>query len=142
MTQVHYVDSVRPDVDIDPLFKSMLKHHWIEEAQHAKLDTLVIDELAQHIGADERDAVIDEFLEIVAFLDRGLLAQATLNLDALEQLTGRTIEDREAIQAKQHQAARWTYLGSGIVHPTFAATLQEISPRGADRVAEVARAFS
>jgi hypothetical protein len=141
MTQVHYVDSVRGDVDIDPLFKSMLKHHWIEEAQHAKLDTLVIDDLAEGLSAEEVDAAIEDFLEIVAFLDGGLLAQAGLNLDALERQTGRTIDDREAIHVQQHQAARWTYLGSGIRHPTFVATLEEISPRGAERVAEAARAF-
>src|SRR5206468_5212276 len=75
MTQVHYVDSVRGDVNIDPLFKTMLKHHWIEEAQHAKLDNLVIHELAENLSADELDAAIDEFLEIVAFLDQGLQAQ-------------------------------------------------------------------
>ena len=142
MTQVHYVGSVRGDVDIDPLFKSMLRHHWIEESQHAKLDTLVIDDLAGGLGADELDASIDDFLEIVAFLDGGLLAQAGLNLDALERMTGRKIDDREAVQVQQHQAARWTYLGSGIVHPTFVETLQEISPRGAERVAEAAKAFS
>ena len=141
MTQVHYVDSVRGDVDIDPLFKTMLKHHWIEEAQHAKLDNLVIHELAGDLGVDQRNAAIDEFLEIVAFLDQGLQAQAGLNLDALERLTGRTIQDRESIQVQQHQAARWTYLGSGMVHPTFVATLEEISPAGAERVAEAARAF-
>ena len=40
MTQQHYLGSVRDDGDLDPLFKSLLKHHWMEEAQHAKLDTL------------------------------------------------------------------------------------------------------
>lgn len=142
MTQVHYVDSVRGDVDIDPLFKTMLKHHWIEEAQHAKLDRLVIHELADGLSDDELDSAIDDFLEIVAFLDRGLEAQAALNLDALERLTGRTFDDRGAIEAQQHQAARWTYLGSGIGHRTFVATLEEISPSGAKRVAEAARVFS
>ena len=142
MTQAHYVGSVRDAGDIDPLFKSMLKHHWIEESQHAKLDSLVIHELAENLSVEERDTAIDEFLEIVAFLDQGLQAQAGLNLDALERLTGRTIDDREAIQVQQHQAARWTYLGSGLFHPTFVATLEEISPAGAERVAEAAREFS
>jgi hypothetical protein len=142
MSQVHYVDSVKDAGDIDPLFKSMLKHHWIEEAQHAKLDTLVIDALADGLNAEEVETAIDGFLEICAFFDAGLQAQAGLNLDALDRLTGRTIEDRGAIQAQQHTAARWTYLGSGLTHPTFVETLEEISPPGAERVAEVARAFS
>ncbi|HKU93102.1 MAG TPA: hypothetical protein VJP82_07130, partial [Sphingomicrobium sp.] len=46
MTQAHYVGSIRDDSDIDPLFKSLFKHHWMEEAQHAKLDTLIVDALA------------------------------------------------------------------------------------------------
>jgi hypothetical protein len=141
MTQTHYVDCVKDAGDIDPLFKSMLKHHWIEEAQHAKLDALVLDANAAGMSAEEVDSAIGELLEIGAFFDDGLREQARLNLDALERLTGRTIEDREAIEAQQHQAARWTYLGSGLTHPTFVANLEKLSPRGAERVAEAASAF-
>jgi len=36
MSQRHYVESVRSDERLDPLFKSLLKHHWLEEAQHAR----------------------------------------------------------------------------------------------------------
>ena len=43
MTQRHYVESVRDDQDLDPQFKSLLRHHWMEEAQHAKLDTLMVE---------------------------------------------------------------------------------------------------
>lgn len=141
MSQTHYVDSIKDARDVDPLFKSLLKHHWIEEAQHAKLDTLILDEIAENLSADEVAAAINDFLEIGAFLDGGLQAQAGMNLDALERLTGRTIGDRDAILVQQHQAARWTYLGSGITHRSFAATLGEISPQGAQRVAEAARSF-
>ena len=142
MSQVHYVDSVKDAGDIDPLFKSMLKHHWMEEAQHAKLDALLIDSMAAGLSPAELDTAIGEFLEIGAFFDEGLKTQAGFNLDALEQVIGRRLEDRPAIAAQQHQAARWTYLGSGLTHPTFVATLEAISPRGAERVAEAARLFS
>ena len=47
MTQSHYVDSVHDDRDLDPLFRSLLKHHWMEEAQHARLDTLMVEALAE-----------------------------------------------------------------------------------------------
>src|SRR6185369_4279311 len=30
MTQRHYLDSVRSDEGLDPLFKSLLRHHWME----------------------------------------------------------------------------------------------------------------
>src|SRR5262245_61621644 len=44
--QRHYLDSIKDDQDLDPQFKSLLKHHWLEEAQHTKLDTLMVEELA------------------------------------------------------------------------------------------------
>src|SRR5215813_7569885 len=47
MTQKHYTESVQDNQQLDPQFKSLLKHHWMEEAQHAKLDTLMVEALAQ-----------------------------------------------------------------------------------------------
>src|SRR5918998_6618756 len=72
MTQAHYLGSIRDDGDIDPLFKSLLRHHWMEEAQHAKLDTLVVDALAEGRSEVEIDSAIDDLFDIGAFLDDGL----------------------------------------------------------------------
>jgi len=142
MTQQHYLGSIRDDGDIDPLFKSLMKHHWMEEAQHAKLDTLIVDALAEGRTEEQIDKVVDEFLEIGGFLDDGLKTQAGFNLDALEKVIGRKLENREEIQAQQHQAARWTYIGSGLVHERFISTLNDISPNAAKRLAEVAPVFA
>ena len=143
MTQAHYLDSVRDDAGIDPLFKSLLRHHWMEESQHARIDTLMVELLAE--GRDEAaiDRAIDEYLEIGMFLDGGLEGQAALNLAAFEAVTGRVLADadREGFLAAQHQALRWTYLGSGMTHPQFRATLGAISPAARDRIDAVAPAF-
>jgi hypothetical protein len=116
----------------------------MEEAQHAKLDTLMVEALA-----DDRDeagiaTAVDGYFEIGAFLDNGLKAQAGLNLDALEEATGRAIEEgrRVALLERQHQALRWTYLGSGLTHPKFAATVAAMSPAAGERVAAAAPLFS
>lgn len=142
MTQQHYLGSIRDDGEIDPLFKSLMKHHWMEEAQHAKLDTLIVDALAERRSEAEIDRAIDEFFEIGSFLDEGLKTQAQFNLDALEQVIGRKLEGRDEIAAQQHQAARWTYLGSGMVHDRFKATLKAMSPAAAARIAAAAPMFS
>ena len=142
MTQQHYLGSIRDDGDIDPLFKSLMKHHWMEEAQHAKLDTLIVDALAEGRSEEQIDKAIDEFFEIGAFLDGGLKQQAVFNLDALETAIGRKVENRAEILDQQHQAARWTYLGSGMVHDRFKATLATLSPRAAERIAEAAPLFA
>ena len=142
MTQAHYLGSVKDNGDIDPLFKSLLKNHWIEESQHAKLDTLIVDALAEGKTEEQIQKAIDEVFEIAEFLDGGLKAQAAFNLDALEKVIGRTVEDREAIIAQQHQAARWTYVGSGMVHERFIATLKTLPGRAAERIAEAAPVFA
>ena len=142
MTQAHYLGSIRDDGDLDPLFKSLMKNHWMEEAQHAKLDTLIVDALAEGRTEEQIDKAIDEFFEIGGFLDEGLKAQAGFNLDALEKAIGRKLENRDEIIAQQHQAARWTYIGSGMVHERFKATLESLSPRAAERIAEAAPVFA
>src|SRR5580765_5053781 len=63
MTQRHYIESVKDDGDLDPQFKSLLRHHWMEEAQHAKLDTLMIARLAKEGG---REAIAKAFADFAA----------------------------------------------------------------------------
>ena len=142
MTQQHYLGSIRDNGDIDPLFKSLMKHHWMEEAQHAKLDTLIVEALAEGRTPEQIDKAMDEFFEIGGFLDDGLKQQAVFNLDALEKVIGRKVENRAEFLAQQHQAARWTYIGSGMVHERFIAALQGLSPRAAERIAEAAPLFA
>jgi len=144
MSQSHYLESVRDDAGIDPLFASLLRHHWIEEAQHAKLDTLMVEALAD--GRDEAaiTAAIDGYLEIGLYLDEGLKVQTRLNLAAFEAAAGRTLDAAAAenLLAQQHQALRRTYLGSGMNHPQFRAMLGAISPAARDRIDAVAPSFS
>ena len=142
MSQQHYLGSIRDNGDLDPLFKSLLRNHWMEEAQHAKLDTLIVEALAEGRSEEQIDQAIGEFFEIGAFLDEGLKTQAGLNLDALEKAIGRKLENGDEILAQQHQAARWTYIGSGMVHERFKATLEAISARAAERIAEAAPVFA
>lgn len=142
MTQQHYLGSIKDDGDIDPLFKSLMKNHWVEESQHAKLDTLIVDALAEGRNEEQIDKAIDEFFEIGAFLDGGLKQQVAFNLDALEKVIGRKLENRAEIEEQQHQAARWTYIGSGMVHERFKATLLNISANAAARMAEAAPVFA
>jgi hypothetical protein len=144
MTQEHYLQSVRNDGALEPLFKSLLRHHWMEEAQHAKLDALMVKALAE--GRSEADlfAAFEEYLEIAAFLDGGLRAQTEMNLAAFERRIGRSLPalHRAALLGQQHQAARWTFLGSGMAHPKFRASLARLSPRLIERLDAVAPTFA
>jgi hypothetical protein len=81
MTQRHFIECIRDDQGLDRQFASMLRHHWMEEAQHAKL------------------------------------------------------------AEQQHQAQRWTFIGSGMSHPNFLGTVQQLSPASGKRLTEIAPAF-
>lgn len=144
MTQRHYLDSIADDRQLDAQFKSLLKHHWMEEAQHAKLDTLMVESLAEGCDEQELEKAINEYLEIGGFLDGGLKMQTQFDLEAFERATSRKLTDgqREQFMTTQHQANRWTYLGSGMTHPNFLATVEQLQPEARKRLeTEVAPIF-
>jgi hypothetical protein len=144
MTQRHYIDSVRDDQELDPQFKSLLKHHWMEEAQHAKLDTLLVEALAEGRTSRQIEAAVEEYLEIGGLIDAGLEQQVELDLDAFTRATGRELneEEKDRFRRTQLQANRWTYLGSAMTHKRVLETLSSLSPAARKRVEEVAPAFA
>jgi hypothetical protein len=143
MTQQHYVESVRNENGLDPQFKSLLRHHWVEEAQHTKLDTLMVRELTEKLTPSEIETGISDYVSIGALIDGGLNIQVDFDLQALQLAIGRTLNtsDQERFRKVQLQALRWTYLGSGMTHPNFLATVGEFSPGGRQQIEEMAPAF-
>jgi len=143
MTQRHYIESVKDDGDLDPQFKSLLRHHWMEEAQHAKLDTLMVQALASTRGGEEIDRAVDGYLDIGGFLDAGLKQQVELDLESFVKATGRRLSDEETAEfiKVQHQANRWTYLGSGMTHPNVLSSIESISPAARKQIEEIAPVF-
>jgi hypothetical protein len=142
MTQRHYLDGVK-DAPLDPQFASLLRHHWMEEAQHAKLDTLLVETLARPFGESQIMRAVDEYLEIGGMIDGGLRQQVKLDIEALRAATGRVLTEaeRERFTEVQLQALRWTFIGSGITHPQFLATVGCLSPAARTRLEQVAPAF-
>jgi hypothetical protein len=145
-TQKHYVESVRNNAaeQLDPLFCSLLKHHWLEESQHAKLDTLIVDKIAGELQPQQIEAGVDDYMDIGKMLDGGLAAQVQLDIESLQRATGRTFtsEERASITEKQTKAYRWTFLLSGMTHPNFDRSLRELSVQGHERVGQLARAIA
>lgn len=142
-TQRHYIDSIRENIDLDPQFKRLLKYHWIDEAQHTKLDTLMIEAMAKNYSQEEIKKAFDEYLEIGAFLDQGLAQQVQFDLDSLTRATGRELNEDQVSEFKkvQLQANRWTYIGSGMNHPNFLATTESLDPEWRAKLEQIAPAF-
>jgi hypothetical protein len=145
MTQKHYLESVKDNTErLDPLLCSLLKHHWLEESQHAKLDTLVVEEIAAALPPGGIEKGIDDYMDIGKMLDGGLQAQVHLDIESLEKAIGRRLSeaDKAEITEAQTKAYRWTFLLSGMTHPKFDRSLAELSRRGYARVGELARAIA
>ena len=143
-TQLHYVEHVRDESDLDGLFRDLLRYHWMEEAQHAKMDLLLMAELAETMTMQERETAIDEVIELGAAIDGLISQQIALNIEALEKATGRkfTAAENEEITASTQRAWRWTFLVSGLSHPNVVKAVSELTNEGVGKVTAVIEALS
>lgn len=141
MTQRHFRESVRSDQTIDALFSGLLKHHFAEECQHAKLDTLMVLELARGMKPAELRHSVAEYLGILQAFDSLLAQQVELDVRSFERASGRQLSTREWEHARLSQlySARFTFLVSGMTHPNFVATLNMLGADVAGLVREAAR---
>ena len=143
ITLRHYIEGVKDNQDLDAQFKSLLKHHWLEESQHTKMDTLIVEELAETASPNEIDQAFEDYGKIGAFIDSGIQRQSEFNVNAFVAATGRTLnqdERAELIEAIT-KGMRWTYLGTGMTHPNFLATVERIKPEGRIQIEAQAPAF-
>jgi len=143
ITLRHYIESVRDNQNLDLQFKSLLKHHWLEESQHSKIDTLIVEEMVAGASDAEIDLAFEEYGRIGAFLDDGIKQQAEFNVVAFEKANGSNLSrgDRERIFNAVLKGMRWTYLGSGMTHPNFLATVEKIKPDARAQIEAMAPAF-
>jgi hypothetical protein len=141
MTQQHYVETIRDNEreSLDPLFCNLLKHHWLEEAQHTRLDFLEAQKiLAVEPGGVE--AAMNEYAELLQALRGTLNAQLELDLQTLEKASGRTFSEaeREEIFKAQERSYVWSFIGMGMKAPLFLSRLRALSPVAERRVLELA----
>ena len=143
MTLRHYIEGVKDNQDLDPQFKSLLKHHWLEESQHTKLDTLIVEALAEAAIEKEIEQAFQEYADIGAFLDNGIKQQTEFDVESFVNATGRNLSksEREAMTAAVLKGMRWTYLGTGMTHPNFLTTVEQISPEGKKQIEAMAPMF-
>jgi hypothetical protein len=143
-TQLHYVEHVRADDELDELFRDLLRFHWIDEARHARLDSLVIDEIANSLTLEQREQAVDELLQLGSAIDGILEKQIEFDVEALARAVGRSFSDEETIEirAEQRRTYRWTFLVSGLVHPNFVQIVDELTVAGGNKIAAAAASLS
>jgi hypothetical protein len=143
ITLRHYIEGVRDNQNLDPQFKSLLKNHWLEESQHTKLDTLIVESVASTASEDEIDQAFQEYAAIGEFLDQGIQQQAEFDVESFVKATGRQLSksQRDEMTAAVLKGMRWTYLGTGMTHPNFLETVQSIKPEAREQIEQMAPMF-
>lgn len=144
MTLQHYTECVKDNAEVDPLFQALLKHHWLEESQHARIDVLELQKLSRVLPQAAIDTAFDEYLSIVESFDGLLKEQAALDVASLSVATGRAFDTRqsEAILASQLASYRRTFLWYGMTNGTFVEYQRQLSPEKAQLVKERSAKFS
>ena len=143
-TQLHYVEHVRADDELDPLFRDLLRFHWIDEARHAKLDSLMIEEVVDNLTLEQREQAVDELLQLGAAVDGLLQKQIELDIETLERAVGRSFSDHEKteIRGEQRRTYRWTFLVSGLEHPNFVEIVDDLTDNGGSKIKAAARSLT
>ena len=143
ITLRHYIEGVRDNNDLDPQFKSLLKNHWLEESQHTKLDTLIIESVAQAATPKEIDQAFQDYIDIGGFIDNGIKQQAEYEVENFVQASGRKLSkaEREQMTEALLKGMRWTYLGTGMTHPNFLESVEAIKPEARKQIEEMAPMF-
>ena len=143
-TQLHYVEHVRDRAELDELFRDLLRFHWIDESRHARMDSLLIEEVAGELSPEQRENAVDELLQLGGAVDELLAQQIELDIDTLQTAAARIFTDveRDEIRTHQRRAYRWTFLVSGLQHPNFIRIVEQVTDTGTDKIAAAAVALA
>jgi hypothetical protein len=143
MSQRDFTDAIRDNSSLDPVFVKILRHHWLEEAQHAKIDLLELAKLSE----EANDAVIrtafDDYFAIIGAFDGLLAQQVEMDIESLELVLGRGLSDgdKEVMRSTQRRSYRADFIGMGMSTPLFVETVSNLSAPHARRVREDAARY-
>lgn len=131
-SQVHYLSSIEPEADIDPLWKDVFFFHWREESQHAILDEMEWRQEDARLDPARRDEAVGQLIELIAAVDGICRIQAAADAGYFAAVAGRRFDDAEdrAIGDALLAAYRWQYVVSGAQDPRFVRILSTMIDAG------------
>ena len=130
-TQRHYTEAFREDDGLDPLTKDVFRAHWLEEAQHAKMDHLESLREFDSLNDRERDKAVDELIELVAAIDGLLKDQVERDIANFTTYIGRGLAASELDDLRRALigSKRWTFIQSGVTHKRFIELIQAVTTK-------------
>ena len=131
-TQAHYRHSLEREDNVSALYKDVFLYHWREESQHAKLDELELRRHDATLNEQERDAAVDDLIELVGAVDGILQAQADADAEYFMAASGCALyeETAECLKSGILRAYRWQYILSGVEISRFQSVLGDLLSAG------------
>lgn len=128
-TQQHYLQSIADCDGLSPLYKDVFLFHWKEESQHAILDEIEWREADKKLTHQQRDAAVDDLIDLVAAVDSILQQQAAADARYFMSTSATHFDNQQAaaIAGLFLSAYRWQYISSGIEHTRFTKVLAELT---------------
>lgn len=130
ITQAHYIDGIKQRNELDPLFCSILKNHWVEESQHVKIDVIEFNRLAQGLTTEDFDEVYREYnAMILGFVD-ALHAQAQMCVADICKFEARNLSRKKQVTLVEFVANCFCtgLLKYGFEHTQFKRITADIYP--------------
>jgi hypothetical protein len=139
ITQDHYTDSVKDNEVVDPIFARLLKAHWLEESQHARIDQLELEKVASASTPAAIRQGIHEYAELLGALDDLLASQSTMDAVTLERAIGTSLaaDQKLDLVRVQHRNYRRVFLVAGLTHKLFVETISRLDVTAEARVREL-----
>lgn len=136
VTQRHYVESVKTCDSLEPAFARLLKAHWIEEAQHARIDALELQRMLSAADQETIEGSFGQYEEMLHTLLSILGEQAKMDRASLQNALGRSLRAGEAseLEEAQHRTYGSLFIDHGVTNPTFLRLVDRISPHYAASV--------
>jgi hypothetical protein len=129
VTQAHYRESIEPDPTLSALYKDVFLFHWRDEERHAGVTEREWRAEDARLTEKERDAAVDDFLELLRNLNIMLQRQAAADAQYFFAAVKRPLAPPDAarVQATFVRAYRWQYVLAGVQHERFADVLAELA---------------
>jgi len=145
VTQAHYRKSIAPDGNLSPLYKDVFHYHWMEESQHATLDELEWRRVDAMVSSRERNAAVDDLIELALAIDGILQDQARADARYFTMANGRPVgvDEFRSIYTGMLTAYRWQYIFSGAENARFVKVITElVTPEQLQRISEALQSLN
>ena len=130
LTQRHYLECYQDEEKhLDQSFVNVFRLHWVEEVQHARLDAILLSEMAAKMSEDDLNAALVEFRNLIHLLAEVLAQQNECDVENFERLCGPlSPSQREELLEQMRTDWIWTFLVSGLEHKGFQVVYGRVYP--------------